>query len=205
MVGTQLRSRGIRNERVLAAMGGIPREAFVPEHERHDAYGDHPIRIGLGQTISQPWIVARMVELLDPREGDRVLDVGTGSGYGAAILAHMGCRVSSIERDPTLAAGARDVLASLGFGDQVEVTVGDGSLGLPNGAPWDGILVAAAAPAVPDSLRLQLADGGRLVIPVGSRHHQQLLVVTRRGEAFEERSEEPCVFVRLVGAEGWPD
>jgi protein-L-isoaspartate(D-aspartate) O-methyltransferase len=205
MVRAQLRDRGIRDERVLAAMGAVPREAFVPEDLRADAYADRPLPIGGGQTISQPWIVARMAELLGPREGDRVLEVGTGSGYGAAILAHMGCRVTSMERDPVLAAGARDVLARLGFDGRVQVVVGDGSLGLPESAPWDGILVAAAAPAAPPSLCRQLADGARLVIPVGSRRNQELRVVARRGEDVEERSHGPCVFVPLIGAEGWPD
>ena len=205
MVRAQLRDRGIRDERVLAAMGTVPREAFVPEEWRADAYADRPLGIGGGQTISQPWIVARMAELLGPREGDRVLEVGTGSGYGAAILARMGCRVTSVERDPVLAAGARDVLARLGFNDRVHVAVGDGSLGLPEGAPWDGILVAAAAPAVPPSLRRQLADGGRLVIPVGSRRSQDLRVATRRGDDVDECSYGPCVFVPLIGAEGWPN
>jgi protein-L-isoaspartate(D-aspartate) O-methyltransferase len=205
MVDAHLRGRGIRDERVLAAMGTVPREAFVPEAWRADAYADRPLGIGGGQTISQPWIVARMAELLGPRDGDHVLEVGTGSGYGAAILAHMGCRVTSMERDPALAAGARDILARLGFDDRVHVVVGDGSVGLPDGAPWDGILVAAAAPAVPPSLRRQLADGGRLVIPVGSRRNQDLRVVTRHGDDVEERSHGPCVFVLLIGAEGWPD
>jgi protein-L-isoaspartate(D-aspartate) O-methyltransferase len=203
MVAFQLEGRDIQDPRVLAAMGAVPREAFVAASVRDQAYEDHPLPIGAGQTISQPYIVARMTQLLAPRPGDRVLDVGTGSGYQAAILAELGCRVTSIERDAGLAAEARDRLAVLGYGDRVTVTGGDGSLGVPDGAPWDGIVVAAAAPAVPDALRDQLADGGRLVIPVGARREQQLLVVERHGSEWLERSDGACVFVPLIGAEGW--
>ena len=160
--------------------------------------------IPAGQTISQPWIVARMTELLAPRVGDRVLDIGTGSGYQAAILALLGARVVSIERQPVLAESARARLAELGFGDQVDVRVGDGSLGDPIGAPWDGILVAAAAPAIPNPLREQLSpNGGRLVIPVGDRRRQDLLLVVRHGDIWDEKNDGPCVFVPLVGEEGF--
>jgi protein-L-isoaspartate(D-aspartate) O-methyltransferase len=205
MVETQLRARGIRDDRVLEAMARLPRERFVPEDRRSVAYSDEALPIPAGQTISQPWIVARMTELLAPRPGDRVLDIGTGSGYQAAILALLGARVTSIERQPELAATARARLAELGFGDQVEVRLGDGSLGDPAGSPWDGILVAAAAPAVPVSLREQLsADGGRLVIPVGHLRRQNMLLVVRRGDVWEERDDGPVVFVPLVGEEGFP-
>ena len=205
MVETQLRARGIRDDRVLEAMARLPREHFVPEDRRPVAYADEALPIPAGQTISQPWIVARMTELLAPRPGDRVLDIGTGSGYQAAILALLGARVTSIERQPELAATARVRLAELGFGDQVEVRLGDGSLGDSVGAPWDGILVAAAAPAVPVSLRVQLStDGGRLVIPVGHLRRQNLLLVVRRGDVWEERDDGPVVFVPLVGEEGFP-
>jgi protein-L-isoaspartate(D-aspartate) O-methyltransferase len=205
MVETQLRARGIRDDRVLDAMARLPRERFVPEDRRPVAYADEALPIPAGQTISQPWIVARMTELLAPRPGDRVLDIGTGSGYQAAILALLGARVTSIERQPELAATARVRLAELGFGDQVEVRLGDGSRGDPVGAPWDGILVAAAAPAVPVSLRDQLStDGGRLVIPVGHLRRQNLLLVVRRGDVWEERDDGPVVFVPLVGEEGFP-
>jgi protein-L-isoaspartate(D-aspartate) O-methyltransferase len=205
MVETQLRARGIHDDRVLEAMAKLPRELFVPEDRRQVAYADEALPIPAGQTISQPWIVARMTELLAPRPGERVLDIGTGSGYQAAIVALLGARVTSIERQPELAASARARLATLGFGDQVEVRLGDGSLGDPAGAPWDGIVVAAAAPAIPMSLRGQLSpDGGRLVIPVGDMRRQRLLLVVRRGETWEERDDGAVVFVPLVGEEGFP-
>jgi protein-L-isoaspartate(D-aspartate) O-methyltransferase len=204
MVEVQLRARGIRDERVLGAMASLPRERFVPEQRRAIAYADEALPIPAGQTISQPWIVARMTELLAPRVGDRVLDIGTGSGYQAAILALLGARVVSIERQPELAESARERLAELGFGEQVEVRLGDGSLGDPTGAPWDGILVAAAAPAIPVPLREQLSpDGGRLVIPVGNRGRQDLLLVVRDGDTWEERNDGPVVFVPLVGEQGF--
>src|SRR5690349_20737373 len=171
MVTDQLRGRDITNPRVLAAMGAVPRDAFVDDAVRIHAYEDRPLPIGAGQTISQPYIVARMTELLAVAPGDRVLDVGTGSGYQAAILAELGCHVTSIEREPDLAAQAGARLQGLGY-DTVTVIVGDGTLGHPQGAPWDGILVAAAAPAIPEPLRTQLGDGRRLVIPVGGRQDQ---------------------------------
>ncbi|HEY3317918.1 MAG TPA: protein-L-isoaspartate O-methyltransferase, partial [Coriobacteriia bacterium] len=147
---------------------------------------------------------ARMTELLAIARGERVLEVGTGSGYQAAVLAELGCRVTTIERDPALAARARTRLASLGYEtDRIEVRTGDGTTGLPDEAPWDGILVAAAAPAIPDPLREQLGDGRRLVIPVGTRREQQLLVVERHGAEWREWSDGPCVFVPLIGASGW--
>jgi protein-L-isoaspartate(D-aspartate) O-methyltransferase len=159
--------------------------------------------IGAGQTISQPYIVARMAELLRVSDGDRVLEVGTGSGYAAAILAELGCRVTTIERDRGLADDARRRLADLGYAERVDVRTGDGSLGVPDEAPWDGIVVAAAAPAVPAALRDQLGDGRRLVIPVGSRREQQLLVIERHGNEWAERSDGSCVFVPLLGDGGW--
>ena len=205
MVAKQLRSRGIADERVLAAMGDIPREHFVPVERRSLAYSDEALPIESGQTISQPFIVARMTELLAPRPGDRVLEVGTGSGYQAAILARLGCVVVSIERHVDLADAARSRLAELGLGDSVEVRVGDGSRGDAGGAPWDGIIVTAAAPSIPASLREQLSpDGGRLVIPVGERFRQDLLLVIRHGDEWVERNDGPCVFVPLVGEEGFP-
>jgi protein-L-isoaspartate(D-aspartate) O-methyltransferase len=204
MVADQLLTRDIRDQRVLAAMNAVPRERFVPERERDLAYRDGPLSIGAGQTISQPYIVARMVELLQVGPGDRVLEVGTGSGYATAVLAEIGCRVTSIERDPGLAGDARRRLTDLGYADRVDVRTGDGSLGLPDGAPWDGIVVAAAAPAVPAALRAQLGDGRRLVIPVGSRRDQQLMVVERHGNEWVETSDGAVVFVPLIGDGGWP-
>ena len=203
MVADQLLARDITAPRVIAAMDAVPREAFVPESAREHAYEDHPLPIGSGQTISQPYIVARMTQLLAVGRGDRVLDVGTGSGYQAAVLAELGCVVTSIEREASLAAEAGDRLAALGYGDLVTVLVGDGSLGVADLAPWDGIVVAAGAPQVPDALRLQLGEGRRLVIPVGGRHEQQLLVVERHGNEWTERSDGPCGFVPLVGTQGW--
>jgi protein-L-isoaspartate(D-aspartate) O-methyltransferase len=184
-------------------MGSVPRDAFVPAVDRSLAYEDAPLPIGGGQTISQPFIVARMTELLAVEPGARVLEIGTGSGYQAAILAEMGCRVTTVERDEVLAVAARTCLDELGYGDRVEVLVGDGSLGRPDAAPWDGILVAAAAPSVPGALREQLGDRRRLVIPVGSRSLQELMVVERRGDEWVEWSDGACVFVPLVGAGGW--
>jgi len=203
MVTEQLRKRDIRDERVLSAMGAVERDAFVPDRDRDGAYADHPLPIGGGQTISQPYIVARRTELLAVGPGDRVLDVGTGSGYQAAVLAELGCLVTSIERDAELALGAMDRLVATGYDDRVIVKVGDGSLGAAGGAPWDGIVVGAAAPAIPDPLREQLGDRRRLVIPVGSLREQRLMVVERNGDEWLEWSDGPCVFVPLVGEAGW--
>jgi protein-L-isoaspartate(D-aspartate) O-methyltransferase len=203
MVAEQLRARGLHDERVLAAMSVVPREAFVPGHERDAAYADGPVSIGAGQTISQPWVVARMTELLCVSPGDRVLEIGTGSGYQAAVLAAMGCRVTSIERDAWLADGARQRLAELGYGDRVAVRTADGSGGSPDDAPWDGIIVTAGARVVSPALRDQLGDGRRLVIPVGPRDLQELLWIERHGEAFSEQSAGSCRFVPLIGIGGW--
>jgi protein-L-isoaspartate(D-aspartate) O-methyltransferase len=204
MVEGQLRARGIRDERVLAAMSAIPRELFVPPADRSQAYADAALPIEAGQSISQPYIVARMTELLGVRPGARILEIGTGSGYQAAILATLGARVVSLERHPELAEEARRRLEQLGLGDAVEVRVADGSLGDPSGAPYDGIVVTAAAPSIPAALLDQLADGGRLVIPVGPRDRQRLVVVTRHGDEWEQRSDGDVVFVPLVGTGGWP-
>jgi protein-L-isoaspartate(D-aspartate) O-methyltransferase len=205
MVTTQLRSRGIVDERVLAAMGSVPRDAFVDDDFRSRAYDDDALPIALGQSISQPYIVARMTELLGVRPGDRVLEVGAGSGYQAAILASLGAHVLSFERHPELAAQAAARLDRLGLGDAVEIRVADGSLGSAPDAPFDGIVVTAAAPTIPDALFDQLADGGRLVIPIGPRDRQRLIVATRHGSEWEHRSAGDCVFVPLVGAGGWPE
>jgi protein-L-isoaspartate(D-aspartate) O-methyltransferase len=205
MVSTQLKARGIADERVLRVMGEVPREAFVPDWRRDLAYADGALPIPAGQTISQPYIVARMTELLRPESGDRILEVGTGSGYQAAVLAALGCRVVTYERQPELASTARERLAALGYDDRIEVREGDGSVGDPAGGPWDGIIVTAAAPTVPDALREQLADGARMVIPVGPLDHQDLLVVERHGNEWREWSDGPCVFVPLVGEGGFGD
>jgi protein-L-isoaspartate(D-aspartate) O-methyltransferase len=203
MLEIQLRSRGVRDPRVLAAMAAVPREAFVPRDLQLLAYADEALPIEHGQTISQPLMVGLMTQLLAPDTGDWVLDIGTGSGYQAAVLAAMGCRVTSVERLPALAAAARARLATLGYGGAVEVRVGDGSAGVPDGAPWTGILVAAAAPRVPDALTAQLTDGGRLVIPVGPRHEQELVLVERDGSRLRTTNHGGCVFVPLVGEGGF--
>ena len=202
MVEEQLRVRGICEPRLLAAMGKIPREEFVAQEELGNAYGDHPLPIGAGQTVSQPYIVAAMVGALELRPTDRVLEVGTGTGYEAAILGELAAEVWTIERHAELAMKAREILARLGYVN-VHVMVGDGSVGLPQHAPFDKILVAAAAPKIPESLVAQLADGGRLVVPVGSRFEQQVQVVRKLGPETFVALHDLCRFVPLVGEEGW--
>ncbi|HXG77035.1 MAG TPA: protein-L-isoaspartate(D-aspartate) O-methyltransferase [Gaiellaceae bacterium] len=204
MVEQQLRERGIRDERVLAALGRVPRELFLPEKLRRFAYEDGALPIGHGQTISQPYIVAAICELLELRGGERVLDVGTGSGYQAAVLAELGAEVVTVERIGELAAQARAALVEAGY-PEVEVLVGDGSLGVPEHAPYDAIAVAAASPTVPPALYDQLVEGGRLVLPRGTRWGQELVQVVRTPEGPRERLSIPCRFVPLVGAEGFVD
>ena len=197
MVEFQLRRRGIADERVLKAMGVVPREAFVPEHLTDVAYEDGPLSIGGGQTISQPYIVATMLEAADIAPGARLLDVGTGSGYAAAVCAAMGAKVHSIERDATLGEAARTRLADLGYA--VDVTIGDGTKGLPEHAPYDVILAAAAAPTVPQALKDQLAPGGRLVLPVGAPGApQELRRIVRSEPGFEDELLTLVAFVPLV-------
>jgi protein-L-isoaspartate(D-aspartate) O-methyltransferase len=204
MVEVQLRARGIRDEAVLAAILAVPRDEFVTPALRRSAYADDALPIEAGQTISQPYIVGRMTELLRVGPGDRVLDIGTGSGYQAAVLAELGCRVVSIERHASLADTARERLDRLGYDDRVEIRVGDGSLGAPDEALWRGILVAAAAPRVPEAMRTQLdPDGGRLVVPVGDRDRQSLIVVTRTGDTWTEENDGAVVFVPLIGEGGF--
>jgi protein-L-isoaspartate(D-aspartate) O-methyltransferase len=205
MVERQLKRRGIRDRRVLDVMARLPREAFVPGAPDSVAYDDRALPIDQGQTISQPYIVARMTELLDVEPGDRILEVGTGSGYQAAILALLGAKVVSIERHPELARAAQQRLERLAI-EGVEVRVGDGSGGEPVGAPWDSILVTAGAPTIPEALREQLAVRARLVIPVGSREQQELLVIERRSPTdWREWSDGPVMFVPLVGEGGWSE
>ena len=202
MVDEQLRARDIADERVLAAMERVPRELFVSEAERDRAYADAALPIGEGQTISQPYMVARICEALALRGAERVLDVGTGSGYQAAVLAELAEEVHTIERHASLADRARAALAAAGY-DRVQVHVGDGTLGLPDHAPFGAIAVAAAAPEVPPSLYAQLEPGGRLVVPVGRREGQELLLVVRSPEGPAVLRSVPCRFVPLVGEEGF--
>jgi protein-L-isoaspartate(D-aspartate) O-methyltransferase len=202
MVERQLRGRDIRDERVLEAMASVPRELFVPAEEQRRAYRDAALPIGHGQTISQPYMVARIAEALAVRPGELVLDVGTGSGYQAAVLAELGADVVTIERIPELAEQARANLAAAGY-PQVEVRVGDGTLGLPDRAPFDAIAVAAAAPAFPETLYEQLRPRGRLVVPVGGQRAQRLEVIVRSPEGPAVVHSVPCRFVPLVGEEGF--
>jgi protein-L-isoaspartate(D-aspartate) O-methyltransferase len=203
MVEQQLLARGIRNERVLKAMGRVPRELFVPQESRERAYEDAALPIGSGQTISQPAMVALICELLDLQGDERVLDVGTGSGYQAAVLAELAAEVHTIERRADLAEQARENLAAAGYADRVRVHVGDGTLGDPEHAPFGAIAVAAAAPEPPRSLYEQLEPGGRLVLPVGSRYDQLLELVVRTPEGPAFIRSVPCRFVPLVGQEGF--
>jgi protein-L-isoaspartate(D-aspartate) O-methyltransferase len=198
-----LRRDGIRDERVLAAIGHVPREAFVPAELAASAYANSALPIGHAQTISQPYIVAMMTESLSLQGSEHVLEVGTGSGYQAAILAELARSVVTVERVPSLLAGARQALASLGYLN-IELHEANGTLGWPAGAPYDAILVAAGGPKVPPGLLAQLAPGGRLVIPVGKPREQQLVLVEREPAGFREAVLGPVRFVPLLGADGWP-
>jgi protein-L-isoaspartate(D-aspartate) O-methyltransferase len=202
MVDLQLRGRDVVDEGVLRAMEAVPRERFVPEGERARAYDDAALPIGHRQTISQPYMVARICEALAVRAGERVLDVGTGSGYQAAVLAELGAGVVTIERIPELARQARENLAAAGY-ERVEVIVGDGTLGVPERAPFDAIAVAAAAPELPETLYDQLRPRGRLVVPVGGPRAQRLEVIVRSSEGPAVVHSVPCRFVPLVGEEGF--
>jgi protein-L-isoaspartate(D-aspartate) O-methyltransferase len=205
MVEQQLAARGIQDERVLAAMRAAPREAFVPEAFRDQAYADGPLPIGSGQTISQPYIVALMCEALQLKGAERVLEIGTGSGYAAAVLGHLAARVDTVERLPELAERARFQLRELGL-EHVQVHCADGSLGWPENAPYEAIVVAAGGPSVPSALKSQLAPGGRLVMPVESGQGWQELLRLTRVDADEYRGEQlgDVAFVPLIGAQGWP-
>ena len=202
MVQHQLERRGVVDRRVLDVMAGIPRHLFVPERLRKRAYSDTPLQIGEGQTISQPYMVALMTETLALTGSEKVLEVGTGSGYQTAILAQLGQFVHSIERVASLAESARQRLAGLGY-TNVEVHVGDGSLGLDFEAPFDAIIVTAGAPETPASLCRQLAEGGRLVVPVGSQTLQRLQLVEKRSGQLSTKESTGCVFVPLIGEDGW--
>lgn len=203
MVEAQLRRRGIRDPRVLEAMSSIPRELFIPESRREWAYCDEPVSIDYGQTISQPYMIALMAEVLQLTGTEKVLEVGTGCGYHAAVLASLADQVISIEIVRELVAEARRNLEETGFAEKVQVIVGDGSLGYPPFAPYDAISVAAAAPDVPEHLVEQLKDEGRLVIPVGTLDEQELLVITKSHGSTTSRVAARCRFVPLRGGEGW--
>jgi len=202
MVERQLRASGIRDERVLRAMAEVPRHVFVPDSLAHVAYDDRALPIGHGQTISQPLIVAMMLEALELKGDERVLDVGTGSGYQAALLDRLAWQVYSIEIIPELVHSARAALALVGA-TNVKVIVSDGSVGFPRAAPYQGIVVAAAAPEVPEPLLEQLDEGGRLVIPVGPLRGQSLIRVRKSGKTSRRETLTLCSFVPLVGERGW--
>lgn len=204
MVERQLRRSGIRAENVLDAMGTVAREAFVPPSEGPRAYADGALPIEHGQSISQPYMVGLMTEALGLSGGERVLEIGTGTGYQAAVLAALCEQVFSVERIPELADTATRRLAALGIAN-VRITVGDGTLGWPEHAPYDGIIVTAGAPRPPDPLLHQLVEGGRLVIPVGDRHAQMLTLYVKHPDRLAERSLCACKFVPLLGAHGWPE
>lgn len=198
MVREQIEARGVRDPQVLEAMRKVPRHRFMPESQRAHAYDDRPLPIGEGQTISQPYIVALMTELADVKPGDTVLEIGTGSGYQAAVLAEMGVKVFSIEIVESLAKSAEKVLDELGYGERVEVRRGDGYAGWPEHAPFDAIIVTAAPPKIPEPLKQQLEVGGRLVIPVG-KFFQSLLLLTRTKDGFREETVIPVRFVPMTG------
>jgi protein-L-isoaspartate(D-aspartate) O-methyltransferase len=198
MVRDQIEGRGIKDPLTLAAMRKVPRHLFVPGGSADQAYGDFPLPIGQGQTISQPYIVAFMTEALGLRGGESVLEIGTGSGYQSAVLSHIAGKVHTIEIVPELAEEARARLERLGYRN-VAVRAGDGYAGWPEAAPFDAIIVTAAAPRIPEPLKEQLADGGRLVLPLGDEY-QELIVITRRGTSFDERRVLPVRFVPMTGA-----
>lgn len=202
MIATQLERRGITDARVLEAFRRVPRHAFIPEVSIAEAYADHPVPIGHGQTISQPYMVALMTQLLRVQPHHRVLEIGAGSGYQTAILARLCQRVLAVERIAELSERGKRTLEELGV-TNVEWLTSDGTFGHPAKAPYDGILVAAGAPSIPRPLLEQLAEGGHLVIPVGRREYQELQVVVRHGEDFESHTDTLCRFVNLVGAHGW--
>ncbi|MGC9325582.1 MAG: protein-L-isoaspartate(D-aspartate) O-methyltransferase [Desulfomonilia bacterium] len=202
MVEEQLKPRGIRDQRVLAAFLEVPRHKFVEDYLKYKAYDDYPLSIGFGQTISQPYMVAIMTESLMPQPSHKILEIGTGSGYQAAILSRLSCAVYSIERVSALASRARKILDELGYFN-IHIRIGDGTMGLPQDAPYDGIIVTAGAPHVPDALVEQLSEGGRLIIPVGDQSLQDLKRITKTPEGAKEESLGGCRFVKLIGKNGW--
>jgi protein-L-isoaspartate(D-aspartate) O-methyltransferase len=202
MVESQLRARGIRDDRVLAAMSHVPRHEFVSPEHRDQVYEDHPIPIGEGQTLSQPYIVAVTLEALALDPADAVLEIGTGSGYQTALLSELTRRVYSIERHSSLARAAQATLARLGYVN-IDVVVGDGSRGIPEHAPFDAVVVSAAAPQIPPLLFEQLREGGRMVIPVGPAHAQELQLVRKHAGQSLVSNLEGCRFVPLIGSEGY--
>lgn len=204
MVQDQIARRGIQDQRVLDALRAIPRHEFLPLEQRNWAYSDGAQRIGMGQTISQPFIVALMTEALQLKGDEKVLEIGTGSGYQAAVLGYLAKEVHTIERLPTLAAQAKQILAEQGL-TNIQVHIGDGSLGLPEHVPYQGIMVTAAAPSVPQSLLQQLDEGGRLVLPVGQRFTQILQIWQRCGAKFTHDTITAVAFVPLIGDEGWDE
>lgn len=204
MVEEQILRRGIHNPRVLEAFYAVPRHLFIPEAERNWAYVDGPLPLGFGQTISQPYIVSVMTDVLRLRGDEKVLEIGTGSGYQAAILSRLAFQVFTIERIGELAQRARESLHRIGV-NNVMVIHGNGTLGLPKEAPFDAIVVTAAAPDIPDQLMEQLADSGRLVLPIGDRDIQTLIKITKSGGTTHRESLGMCVFVPLIGREGWEE
>ena len=202
MVREQISRRGVRDPLVLDAMRHVPRHCFVPGDQQRWAYSDNALPLALGQTVSQPYIVAVMTELLGLTGGETVLDVGAGSGYQAAVLAQIAGQVHSIERLPELAEKARKTLVSLKI-ENVTIHIGDGTLGLPEFSPYQGILVAAAAPHVPAALLAQLDEGAKLVIPVGEQHSQTIEIWQKRGNQYTHRTHIPVAFVPLIGKDGW--
>ncbi len=204
MVKEQLEKRGIRDPRVLQAMRNVPRHLFVPPQFQNKAYEDGPLPIGSGQTISQPFIVASMIELVEPQPAFRVLEVGVGSGYSAAVLSHLVAQVYGVERDSTLLAQTEAKFKEMGLSN-IQVKLGDGTLGWEDESPFDAILVAAGSPRIPSSLLAQLKVGGVLVIPVGNRDEQNLIRVVKRSKnGYQEKTLYPVRFVPLIGKEGWP-
>jgi len=204
MVKNQLIARDIRDERVLQAMGKTPRHLFIQEALAGEAYNDHPVPIGEKQTISQPYIVALMTEALELKGSENTLEIGTGSGYQTAILAELSSRVYTIERIKSLLIKARKLLAKLGY-DNILFKAFDGTLGWKEYAPFDAIMVTAGSPNIPKPFKEQMADNGRMIIPVGDRYTQELIKITRKGEDFEQEGLGGCRFVNLIGVHGWKE